>query len=36
MHEVTQHNEFVTVSADTRTEIPAGEKQAGFRYGTAG
>ena len=36
LHEVTQFNDLVTVFADTRTEIPGGEGQAGFRYGTVG
>ena len=36
LQEVTHSSELVTMSADTRTEIPNGEKQAGLRNGAAG
>ena len=36
LHEVMQFGELVATFADTRTEIPAGEEQAGFRHGPTG
>jgi len=36
LHEVTGFGGLVTLFANAWTEIPSGEGQAGFRYGTAG
>ena len=33
---VIYFSKLVTIFADTRTEIPGGEEQVGFRYDTAG
>ena len=34
LHKVIHFDMFVTMFADTRTEVLGGEEQAGFRYGT--
>ena len=36
LHEVTNFSKFVMMFADTWTEIPGGENEAGFRDGAVG
>ena len=36
LHEVIEFNKLATTLANAGTEVPRGEEQAGFRYGTTG